>query len=101
MPSYRENDVLRQQLQDLLALYPSKTDIIEEAVARLHRFHFLDRYPDPPHITGWRRITLAQATRCEETGEEIPASSEAWREEMSDGSPGRILSQRGLDEDVA
>ncbi len=96
MPSYRENEVLAQQMTDLLGRYGTKTDIIEEAVARLHRSEFPDKHPEPAHIIGWDRIILAQPAKCSDTGVSLPTGTTAYREVWSDGREGDILSRESL-----
>lgn len=55
MPSYRENEALARRIAELLPRHRSKTEVIEEAVARYHRECFPDQYPAPdePAIIGW------------------------------------------------
>lgn len=55
MPSYRENEALARRIAELLPRHRSKTEVIEEAVARYHRECFPEQYPAPaePAIIAW------------------------------------------------
>lgn len=96
MPSYRENEVLAKQMADLLSLYPTKTAIIEAAVAQLHQGVFPEQHPEPAHIVGWDRIILAQPATCSDLGKILAIGTVAYREVWSDGRDGDILSRESL-----
>lgn len=96
MGSYRDSERIVSQLNDLKRLYGTKTRAIDEAVERLHEFHFPEKHPEPPHITGWKPYVVREPTRCSETGLELAFGAQAYQEVWSDGRPGDIVSREAL-----
>lgn len=88
----------RERLEALAGTYGGMSAAIEEAVARLHRYHYP---PSPPkrEFAYWVIIVLPNPSVCADTGIEIPAGVPAYREIWKEDGKfveGDILSKESL-----
>lgn len=96
--TFRPDEKATAQITDLLSLYPNQNQMVLAAIDALHEIHFPTKHPSPPYVMEYASVRLAAAAVCAETGKELPAGTEAYREVWSDGRPGALLSLEAIEE---
>lgn len=93
----RPDEKATAQIDDLLSLYPNQNKMVLAAIDALHEIHFPAKHPSPPYVVEYVSVRPTTAAVCAETGQEIPAGTEAFREVWSDGRPGALLSREAIE----